>query len=418
MSSEIKADKWSPASGTSATIGDSGDTYTIPSGVTFTNNGTANGFGITAANFRPNAQALIINGSMEVSQRGTSFTSNGYQLDRWSFDESTDGAITVTQDSTVPSGQGFGKSIKFDVTTADGTLAANQYCQWTQFFEGQNLQLLKYGTSSAENLTLAFWVRSNKTGTYCIRFVKEAGGQTRYECPIEYSISSSNTWEKKIINLSPTAGSTTFITNSAGAIVNSNASGYRIAWILASGTDFNSGTNNTWTATSDRLGTTNQVNFLDNTSNELYITGAQLEVGEYTSSTLPPFQHESYGDNLIRCQRYFEKSFEQGTAPAAGVSAPDGRVFGSWDGASARTQIDFATTKRASPTVTVYRGSNAGSGTATGTANFIYSGAWNNHTCTANNADDAQVSLTGSTSNFTTNGAFVADMNFTADAEL
>ena len=254
---------------------------------------------------RPNTNPLIINGDMAMAQRGTSFTANGYNLDRFTFDESTDGAVTVTQDSTVPSGQGFGKSIKFDVTTADGTIAANQYCQWTQFFEGQNLQLLKYGTSSAENLTLAFWVRSNKTGTYCMRFVKEAGGQTRYECPIEYSISSSDTWEKKIINLSPTAGSTTFITNSAGAIVNSNASGYRIAWILASGSNKH-GTNNTWTATSDRLGTTNQVNFLDNTSNELYITGIQLEVGEYTSATIPPFQHESFAVNLIRCQRYLE----------------------------------------------------------------------------------------------------------------
>ena len=150
--------------------------------------------------FRPNAQALIINGDMAVAQRGTSFTANGYNLDRFTFDESTDGAVTVTQDSTVPSGQGFGKSVKFDVTTADGTIGADQYCQWTQFFEGQNLQLLKYGTSSAENLTLAFWVRSNKTGTYCMRFVKEAGGETRYECPIEYSISSADTWEKKIIN--------------------------------------------------------------------------------------------------------------------------------------------------------------------------------------------------------------------------
>jgi len=302
--STIEVNKITPVSGgTTVQVGESGDTINIPAGATIANAGTSTGFGDS---LRPNAQALIINGSMEISQRGTSFTSNGYQLDRWSFDESTDGAVTVTQDSTVPSGQGFGKSIKFDVTTADGTLAANQYCQWTQFFEGQNLQLLKYGTSSAENLTLAFWVRSNKTGTYGVRFVKEAGGQTRYECPIEYSISSSDTWEKKIINLSPTAGSTTFITNSAGAIVNSNASGYRIAWILASGSDFNSGTNNTWTATSDRLGTTNQVNFLDNTSNELYITGVQLEVGEYTSSTIPPFQHESYADNLLRCERYYQ----------------------------------------------------------------------------------------------------------------
>ena len=70
MSSEIKADKWSPASGTSATIGDSGDTYTIPSGVTLYDiNGTATGFGVTYAQAqRPNAQALIINGSMAVAQ--------------------------------------------------------------------------------------------------------------------------------------------------------------------------------------------------------------------------------------------------------------------------------------------------------------------------------------------------------------
>jgi hypothetical protein len=45
MSSEIKADKWSPASGTAGTIGDSGDTFTIPSGVTLANSGTATGFG-------------------------------------------------------------------------------------------------------------------------------------------------------------------------------------------------------------------------------------------------------------------------------------------------------------------------------------------------------------------------------------
>ena len=268
---------------------------------------------------RPDAKPLIINGDMMVSQRGTSFTSNGYTVDRFTFDESTDGAVTVTQDSTVPSGQGFSKSVKFDVTTADSSIGADQYCQWTQFIEGQNLQLLKYGTSSAENLTLAFWVRSNKTGTYAVRFVKEAGGETRYECPIEYSISSADTWEKKVINLSPTAGSTTFITNSAGAIVNSNASGYRIAWILTSGSNKH-GTNNTWTTTSDRMGTTNQVNFLDNTSNELYITGVQLEVGEFSSTTIPPFQFEDFGDSLQRCKRYFETqtgfyffSFQSGT---------------------------------------------------------------------------------------------------------
>ena len=254
---------------------------------------------------RPNAMPLIINGSMAVAQRGTSFTSNGYTLDRWTMDESTDGAVTVTQDTDVPSGYGFANSLKIDCTTADGTIGADQYAAMVMFFEGQNLQLFKYGTSSAENLTLSFWVKAVKTGTYCIRFVKEAGSGTRYETPIEYTVSSASTWEKKVINLSPTAGSTSLITGAAGAIANNNSAGFRIGFTLAAGSN-KQGTNNTWVAGSDKMGTSNQVNGLDSTSNNFWITGVQLEIGEYTSSTLPPFQHESYGDNLLRCQRYFE----------------------------------------------------------------------------------------------------------------
>jgi len=301
---EVKTNKISPATGTAFTLGDSGDTFTVPSGATIANSGTATGFG-DATNFRPNVDPLIINGDMELSQRGASFASNGYTLDRWIMDENSDGAVTVTQDTDVPSGYGFAKSLKVDVTTADASIAANQSCGFTQFFEGQNLQLLKYGTSNAENLTLSFWVKSVKTGTYCIRFVKEAGGLTRYETPIEYTISSASTWEKKVINLSPTAGSTSLITGAAGVIVNSNASGFRIMFTLAAGTDYHS-TNNTWVAGSNKFATSNQVNFLDSTSNNFWLTGVQLEVGEYTSATLPPFQHESYGDNLARCQRYYQ----------------------------------------------------------------------------------------------------------------
>jgi hypothetical protein len=253
------------------------------------------------------ANPLVINGDMAVSQRGTSFTSNGYSLDRYTIDESTDGAITVTQDTDVPSGYGFGKSLKVDCTTADASIGAAQYCIFTSKLEGQNLQLLKYGTSSAENVTLSFWVKSVKTGTYCMSFVKEAGSGTRYECPIEYTISSASTWEKKVINLSPTAGSTSLITAANGAIVNSNASGFRIIWTLVSGSNFHA-TNNTWVAGSDKLATSNQVNFLDSTSNNFWITGVQLNVGEFNSTTLPAFAFESFGDNLERCLRYYYRA--------------------------------------------------------------------------------------------------------------
>jgi len=303
---------------------------------------------------RPNAQALLINGSMEVSQRGTSFTSNGYSLDRYTIDESTDGAITVTQDTDVPSGYGFGKSLKVDCTTADASIGAAQYCIFTSKLEGQNLQLLKYGTSSAENVTLSFWVKSVKTGTYCMSFVKEAGSGTRYECPIEYTISSASTWEKKVINLSPTAGSTSLITAANGAIVNSNASGFRIIWTLVSGSNFHA-TNNTWVAGSDKLATSNQVNFLDNTSNNFWITGIQLEVGEYTSATIPPFQHESYGDNLARCQRYYY--FHCSEADNGG-SDTTVCLTAQYNSSSMKGYIPFPTAMRTKPTLQQNTGSN------------------------------------------------------------
>ena len=363
---------------------------------------------------RPNAKPLIINGDMAVAQRGTSFTGvssgSNFPVDRFEFYPTNLGAYTIIQEA-LTSGEaynnGFRTALRIDTTTADASPAATDYAILRTKFEGQDLQMIKKGTANAEKLTLAFWVKSNKTTTGQVNLFDIDNNRL---VSGTYTISSANTWEKKVIN---------FPADTTGAFDDNNALSLVVEFFLDGGSNFTGGTAPTaWEAQTNADRNANNFAIGSSTDNDFAMTGVQLEVGEYTSSTLPPFQHESYEDNLQRCQRYYEKSFEQGTTPAAGTSAPDGRVFGSWDGASARTQIDFATTKRASPTVTVYRGSNAGSGTATGTANFIYSGAWNNHTCVSNHADDSQVSLTGSTSNFTTNGAFVADMNFTADAEL
>jgi len=118
---------------------------------------------------RPNAQALIINGSMAVAQRGTStasVTTASYPAcDRWNFAISSGGTWTVSQDTDVPSGEGFSTSAKYDCTTAQGTLGAAAYIQHRQSIEGQNLQLLKKGTSNAETVTISFWVKATKTGT-------------------------------------------------------------------------------------------------------------------------------------------------------------------------------------------------------------------------------------------------------------
>jgi len=368
--------------------------------------------GINATNFRPNVNPLIINGDMAVAQRSTSvtgITGSGYQtIDRYRTGFSgTLGTWTQSQSTDVPTGKGFANSFKMDCTTADASPAVGDRLSIRYNFEGQDLQVLKKGTSDAEKITLAFWVKSTKTGVHIINIVDQDNTRNISK---SYTVGSSNTWEQVVLNFD---GDTT------GTLGDDNGQSLYIEFYLGAGTNYTSGTLATsWEAVNNTDVAVGQVNLADSTSNDFLFTGIQLEVGEYTSATLPPFQHESYGDNLARCQRYYEKSFEQGTAPVAGTSAPDGRVFASWDGASARTQIDFATTKRASPTVTVYRGSSSGSGTGTGTANFLISGSWSNAGTVSNHADDSQVSLTGSTSSFTANGGYVADMNFTANAEL
>ena len=251
---------------------------------------------------RPNVSPLIINGDMAVAQRGTSATGlgsggGGYKtVDRWRFSKSgtLTAEFTMSQSTDVPSGQGFAKSLKLDCTTAQGSLSSNNNLILEQKFEGQDLQLFKKGTSNAEKFTLAFWVKSNKTGTSQVNLNDNDNSRL---ISATYTISSANTWEHKVLN---------YASDTTGAFNDDNASSLQIEWFLDSGTDFSSGTAPTsWEALANTDRNANNLALADSTSNELYITGVQLEVGEYTSSTIPPFQHESFGDNLFRCQRYY-----------------------------------------------------------------------------------------------------------------
>ena len=149
-----------------------------------------------AVNFRN----IIINGDMSIAQRGTSsssITSSGnHVMDRYKSVIDGAGTWTLSQSTTVPSGQGFAKSFKFDCTTADGSLAATDMLVVQQRIEGQNLQYLKKGTSSAESLTASFWVRSAKTGTYICELRDFDNNRTISQ---SYTISSADTWEKKTL---------------------------------------------------------------------------------------------------------------------------------------------------------------------------------------------------------------------------
>ncbi len=146
----------------------------------------------------------IINGDMQISQRGTSFTVDGaqiYSLDRWQVEDATDGVFTVTQSSDAP--DGFINSLLVTVTTADASIGASQLALVRQRIEGLNATDLAWGTANAKTVTLSFWVRSSLTGTFGGTILNSAANRSY---PYTYTISSANTWEKKSITI---AGDTT-----------------------------------------------------------------------------------------------------------------------------------------------------------------------------------------------------------------
>jgi hypothetical protein len=293
--------------------------------------------------FLPNAQQLLINGNMKVVQRATSKTgltngNSGYWVqDRWKWLEF--GAPTFVQTMTqeaLTSGDaftdGFATALKLDVTTADASLAAGDGLMVEQQIEGQNLQMIKKGTANAEKLTVAFWVKSTKTGTLIAEFFDHPNSRT---CSQSYTIDTTDTWEFKVLN---------FPADTTGALNNTNSTGLALKFWLAAGTNYTSGTlATTWQSETAANRAVGCVNTTDSTSNNVHITGVQIEVGEYTSSDLPPFRHESYGDNLARCQRY------------AYVISGDNQVLGFGFGKGSDNVVGpiiFPTTMRSAPTTT------------------------------------------------------------------
>ena len=242
---------------------------------------------------QPNFRNIIINGDMNQAQRSTSVssvTSSGYHsLDRFRHGINSQGTWTISRASTVPTGQGFNKSLKMNCTTADGSPASGDYLWIEQRVEGQNLQYLKKGTSSAESLTLSFWVYATKTGTNIIELYDN--DNTR-QISQSYTISSSNTWEKKTL---------TFAGDTTGAFGNdANASLY-LNFYFAAGSTYSSGTLNTsWGSVTSANRAVGQVNHADSTSNNFYITGVQLESGTSASD----FEFLPFDVNYGRCERY------------------------------------------------------------------------------------------------------------------
>ena len=248
---------------------------------------------------------IIINGSMQVAQRvpypstqPTVSYSNYYTVDRWRMNvsDANFGTWTFSQSNTVPSGKGFAYSWKWDCQAADTSLASDHYGIAEYRIEAQDLQHLGYGTSSAKPITLSFWVKTNKIGTYVFSIFSEDGN--RYVSK-SYKVNEANAWEYKTI---------TFDGDTSGTINNDTGDGFRLWWWLGAGNTYDGGTMQpgVWRSwNSDRNGAAPglSVNMADSTSNEWFITGVQLEVGRNATE----FEHRSYGEELKLCERYFEK---------------------------------------------------------------------------------------------------------------
>jgi len=239
---------------------------------------------------------IIINGAMQVAQRGTStssITSGGYHsVDRFAFSPQTLGTWTMSQDTDVPGGQGFANSVKMLCTTADASPATGDFLLLSQGIEGQNLQQLKKGTANAESVTLSFWVKSNKTGLYIAELFD---GTNARHINKSFTIDTTDTWEKKTITY---AGDTT------GTLANNNSGALYLYFWLGAGSTYTSGTLQTsWGAATSANRAVGVSNLADTTSNYMNITAVQLEVGD----TATPFEHRPYDIELARCQRYYYK---------------------------------------------------------------------------------------------------------------
>ena len=301
--------------------------------------GSADAGGLTGKN-------MVINGAMQVFQRATAATTatTTYSTaDRFVIYEATDGSMTTEKSSDHPFS---GSSLKAQVTGADTSIAAGQFAYIYQNIEAQNLQHLLYGTSSAKPLTLSFYVKSSKTGVYTVNLDKQ--DNTGFIFVQEYTISSANTWEKKTITITPDSN----IKASGGAIDNDTGTGLSLGFGLVWGSNTNGGTSGTWSARSNgHYGTSNQVNWMDNTSNNFYLTEVQLEVGEQAT----PFEHRSFADELARCQRYYQKSYNYSVAP--GTATQVGATYSTTETSASYPTAGFTSfpvKMRATPTITSY----------------------------------------------------------------
>jgi len=276
------------------------NTVNIGAAVTISESGIeASGIGITCANINGGQiggrRNVIINGDMQIWQRSTSASdiggSNGYfACDRYRSSNNGSQRHTISRSTDTPNG--FGYSMKIDVTTANASPSAANYVFIQHRLEGHDVQQFAKGSSDAKQYTLSFYVKSPKTGVHVVQWEDVQNSRSTSK---SYTVSQANTWEKHTI---------TFDADTTGAISNDSSHRMQLYFWLMAGSTYNSGSlATTWGSTGTSNRAAGQVNVFDNTSNDFYITGIQLEVGPQATA----FEHRSFAEELILCQRYYQR---------------------------------------------------------------------------------------------------------------
>ena len=287
---------------------------------------------------------LIINGAMNVAQRATSATGLGGDgftyntVDRFKnvMAGSSAGRYTQTQ-TAVTDLPGFANCLKFDCTTADTSIAADEILQFGQYFEGQDVQQLKKGTSDAEKVTASFYVKGNASATYTCEL--EDADNTRYNAQT-FSVTTS--WNRVVL---------TFNADTTGTLDDDNANSLRLNIFLHAGSTYTGGTfsSNTWQTTNNQRASSSQTSFYDSTDREFFITGVQLELG----STATSFEHRSFGEEKQLCYRYYY----QRKAATNFMKIGHGRAY---DTSNSTATYSVPVPMRANPTGSISAASDVG----------------------------------------------------------
>ena len=281
---------------------------------------------------------IVINGAMQVAQRGTSFTSvagSAYHLDRFRTGMGdTTARFTVTQATAALNG--FANSLKYDCTTAESSLSNADARLFIQHrLEGQDLQQLKKGTSDAEKVTVSFYVKTNKSGVYTVELYDNDNTRSISQT---ITVSDAN-WNRYTL---------TFDGDTTGTLGNDNGNSFNLIIHLIAGTNYTGGTFSTsWSSATDntRVSSSN-VNIGDSTDNNFEITGVQLEVGSQATS----FEHRSFGEELALCQRYYQVK--------NGSYHPGNAVGSNKINAGFTFPVSFRATPSTPPNVSVHRSGN------------------------------------------------------------